>query len=382
MEYEGFDPLSQIRKNLMVLSQDPWQTLWENPTPSTLYPPTSCQENITNFLRLFPLNKNDLNILKDKDLKEASQRFKEIFDSNLPLPADFNLLSLANQHKNTISAWLANDQPENIKNTLTKMHLLAEKITANDILLEKPDEFSQALISDLALINKESQENNQFLLFNLRRQLSQALLGKSADQELAKIIEKNPHLYSLVLALEKLYLNQFVLNLKLADDELKDEKAQERDEKEGQYFNLVIDDQPANQTLVDLKKKNHQEAEEVLKEKTVETVIKLGLCYYLNLWSKTWSNDPEYVLSFPQEMYYLINARLPLKNNQLIIPDTHLSKKTINDLVKNKKTSCFISHHLPTFRIFLTAQANRQGLFFFLGDIPIGHFSSENFSSS
>jgi hypothetical protein len=94
-------------------------------------------------------------------------------------------------------------------------------------------------------------------------------------------------------------------------------------------------------------------------------LIKLGICYYLNLWSKTWSNDAEYVLSFPQEMYYLINARLPLKNNQLIIPDTHLSKKTINDLVKNKKTSCFISHHLSTFRIPLTAQANHKGYSFF-----------------
>jgi hypothetical protein len=141
MEYKGYDSLVKIRESLKTLSQDPWQTLWENPTPSTLYPPTSCQKNITDFLRLFPLNKHDLSILKDKDLKETSQRFTEIFGSNLPVPADFNLLSVANQHKNTISAWLANDQPENIRSTLTKIHLLVEKITANDSLLEKPMNF-------------------------------------------------------------------------------------------------------------------------------------------------------------------------------------------------------------------------------------------------
>jgi hypothetical protein len=52
------------------------------------------------------------------------------------------------------------------------------------------------LISDLALINKEPQENDQFLLLNLRRQLSQALLGKSAAQELTQTIRENPHLFS------------------------------------------------------------------------------------------------------------------------------------------------------------------------------------------
>lgn len=373
------DPLTNIRENLKTLSQDPWQTLWENPPSSPFYPPTPRQENIALFLQLFPKNKNNLKILEDNDLKEASQRFTEIFGPNLPSPADFTVLSMANRQE--ISVWLDRDQSENIKKTLTKIHSLVEKITSNDSLLEKPDEFSQALISDLALINKEPQENDQFLLFNLRRQLSQALLGKSADQDLAKTIRENPHLYSLVLALEKLYLNQFVLNLKVTDDELKDEKAQERVEKEGQRFNLVIDDQPASQTLVDLQKiKTNQELKALLEEKTPETLIKLGLCYYLDLWSKTWSNDPEYVLSFPQEMRYLVGARLPLEQNQLIIPGIFLSKRTITDLVKNKKTKRFISHHLPYFKIPLTAQTERQGLFFSLGDKPIGHFSSESFT--
>lgn len=378
MTFEN-NPLAKIRNALENLSQDPWQAFWKKPPLSFFTPITSRQKNIGFFLKYFSKDKK---IFEDDDLKETTQRFKEIFGSTLPTPSEFAFLSMANnQHQ--ISVWLDNDQPENIRKTLNQIKLLTEKITAKNSLLEKPDEFSKALIYDLALINKKPQENGEFLLFNLRRQISQALLGKLSDYDLVKTIEKNPHLYPLILGLEKTYLNHFVLSLKASDDQIKNENAQELAEKEGQHFNLEIDDPEVNHILHTLKKiKNKEEAENILREKTPKNLIKLGLCYYLNLWSKTWLNDFEYVLSFPRQLRYLVGARLPLEQNQLIIPGIFLSKRTIADLVQNKETVHFIIHHLPHFKIPLTSRVERGGLFFFLGDQPIGHFSSESFSSS
>ncbi len=401
--------LEKITAKLRELSikNDPWQQLWQKPLVQPHHylgrgrgiVPANTKEQLALFFRLYSFNFR-LSILKDKDLASANKHLTSLFHHQAPNPQILDFLTLAHQQQppsfepkdNVIANWLTLSPPKETRKKLAAYTHFCQEMSDFFTSLEKPNHFSQALIEDMTQINQATDDIDQILFLNLRKQIAQELFsrldlfrskkGENQDQLLVNLINANSENYYVVLALEKLYLSGLAINLKEVDDALRTPQSAELQQKEGRHFNLEIDDVGVNKVMIEAQKETDpKKIAKLFQCLSSQTLLKTTLAYYLDSWSRHWLKDEEYTAFFQNENAFLQGSCLPIVNDQLVIPDVFLDKKNISDLVLEKITKNFCPKHLPKLELPVTANITQQKLSFQLGTEAIGHFSGERLNS-
>jgi len=159
---------------------------------------------------------------------------------------------------------------------------------------------------------------------------------------------------------------------------LRSKESQELEEKEGQSFNLW----PKKYKVILLMSELHRhpdKAKTLLAGKNSDILMQTALAFYLDSLSRHFSEDPEYASCFKGQNKYLINSCLPIKDNQIYIPETKINAKAIaHDLKTHRKTHRFVASHIPQLKLPLSARIEDIRLYFSLGNCALGHFTGDS----
>lgn len=384
---------NSLPKELRIIIRVLERRFWQNPDLQfnrsigkgmDIFPP-DLLEQVHLFLRVNSKTKLPFaRMINDPDLSSVKKKLLDVFESknniNTQQLANLSLaywqqpeaLRSSKQH-DIISQWFTYTALKQLTETLTSFSQFCKEMQEVFPSLEKPNGFSQALVTELKKINRQNNlERNQICLVNLRRQIAKELLTRlgllrfsstqSEELSLIKIISANPETYYFTLALEKLYLASMIQLL--------------RSSTESKSFNLQVDD-ITSAILIHKLEKSDTNIREVLFEQSSQTLIITLLAYYFNNWSKTWHRDQEFANYFQGENHDLLGSCLPLDNNQLVIPEVGVRRKQAQELIEQKSCQSFRLRQFEGFNPPLNAIARNNQLAFTLGNIAVGHFSGE-----